>query len=539
MTKSLRLALFAAIALLVPACGKGGDTIKVVSGNSTGQGGFGPGFGGSVKPDAVFIMTRNVPTIRELFAADAAGTTLVNLSGPLSGPLVEGGGVVISYWSPDRLWVAFIADKDVATRNELFVVPAAGGTPVKVCGPLLPGRDVGFAQWAPDSSRLAYIADDAVDNQLELFTVKPDGSGRIKVSGTLPVGATLDNFCMWAPDSSRIAFTGDAQTAGTRELFTVVPDGSLPPVRVSGTMVAGGNIAPITAPPYFWAPDGSRIVYRADQTTVGVIELYTSLPTGSASNVKVSGTMTAGGDVYEMVLWAPDSSRIGYLADQDTDGTLELYTTLPTGAGSVLKVSAALGVSDLITAYVWTPTSTRIAYVVIGAVSTPLYSADPVSAGSGVLVHTEAGYPGWSPDGGTLIFGGLGVSGSALFTSAPDGSGKVEIQPAGIEVGPDFNVSPTGTKIAYQGISAGGIRGVYTINPAGTGNVEMSASLGAKASSLFDFPNWMGDGSHVIYLSDAEVSGVKCLYSSTPSGSTVRISGPIVEIATISWILVR
>ena len=51
-------------------------------------------------------------------------------------------------------------------------------------------------------------------------------------------------------------------------------------------------------------------------------------PDGS-NNVKVSGTLVSGGDVDRKFSWAPDSSRIAYVADQDSDETDELYTSEP------------------------------------------------------------------------------------------------------------------------------------------------------------------------------------------------------------------
>jgi hypothetical protein len=45
-----------------------------------------------------------------------------------------------------------------------------------------------------------------------------------------------------------------------------------------------------------WALDGSGIAYIADQDASGVFELYASQPDGG-NNVKLSGNLTAGGDV--------------------------------------------------------------------------------------------------------------------------------------------------------------------------------------------------------------------------------------------------
>ena len=77
---------------------------------------------------------------------------------------------------------------------------------------------------------------------------------------------------------------------------------------------------------FAWAPDASRIAYVADQEADLVFELFTSLAAGGG-NVKVSGPMVVGGSVSGSPLgndpyapprfaWAPDSSRLAYLANQ-------------------------------------------------------------------------------------------------------------------------------------------------------------------------------------------------------------------------------
>src|SRR5690606_12992909 len=63
----------------------------------------------------------------ELIVTDLAGTTV-----SLSGPLVAGGAVHDYRWSPDRKWIAFVADKETAGVDKLYVVPARGGAPVEV-----------------------------------------------------------------------------------------------------------------------------------------------------------------------------------------------------------------------------------------------------------------------------------------------------------------------------------------------------------------------------------------------------------------------
>ena len=104
------------------------------------------------------------------------------------------------------------------------------------------------------------------------------------------------------------------------------------PVKVSGTQKFGG-LRSIDA--FEWAPDSSRIAYIARQDS-SAEELYSSTPVGNEGNVKVSGGLTAGGGVFSF-LWSPDltvTDLIAYLADQTTVNVNQLYSSAPDGSGN-------------------------------------------------------------------------------------------------------------------------------------------------------------------------------------------------------------
>ena len=110
------------------------------------------------------------------------------------------------------------------------------------------------------------------------------------------------------------------------ELYSVPLDGSLPPVLLSGPMVPGGGIADATvsAWPSFWIdPSGSWVVYRADQETDEVFEVFRVSIEGGEP-LGISGPMVGGGD-SSRVKFVPGSRRLVYSADQETDDHTELF----------------------------------------------------------------------------------------------------------------------------------------------------------------------------------------------------------------------
>jgi Tol biopolymer transport system component len=105
----------------------------------------------------------------------------------------------------------------------------------------------------------------------------------------------VDSFT-WAPkNSSLIAYTADQDTVGVRELYVSKSDGTSN-IKVSGSLVTGGNVAS-----YSWSPKASQIAYSADQVTDNVVELYASKPDAS-QNAKISGASVGGPGVtsYEL-----------------------------------------------------------------------------------------------------------------------------------------------------------------------------------------------------------------------------------------------
>ncbi|HVE39050.1 MAG TPA: hypothetical protein VNM14_04130 [Planctomycetota bacterium] len=261
----------------VSASNTAGESAPSAAGSVT------PGFA----PVAVFIADKNTPGVPELFVADEAGTTVVNLSGPL----VPGGQVFKSLnpFSPDGTKVAFIAEKDTLGVRELYIVPSTGGTATKVSAPLASGGNVLEFKWSPDNARVGYSATDS-GGLLELYGALADGSGSVKLSGTMASGSVGLGQFAWAPDGSRVAYSAYQDSASALELYTSMRDGT-GNLKVSGLLTAGGTVSEFS-----WTRSGSRLLYQASQDAPGLFELFTVLPDGTGT-VKISGTIAPGGAV--------------------------------------------------------------------------------------------------------------------------------------------------------------------------------------------------------------------------------------------------
>jgi Tol biopolymer transport system component/predicted Ser/Thr protein kinase len=109
--------------------------------------------------------------------------------------------------SPDGRWVAFLCIQ--GDSRDIFVVPAAGGTPVNITNH--PAADFHPA-WSPDSLRLAFVSERDGEQHVWLQDVV---NGRPSGGATrLTRGAAFENAPAWSPNGRRIAFiTGTTESS--------------------------------------------------------------------------------------------------------------------------------------------------------------------------------------------------------------------------------------------------------------------------------------------------------------------------------------
>ncbi len=357
--------------------GAGGTTPVRVNGLAPGTGDL------SFATDAVAFSPDNrkvayigdfgTDNVSELYVVDLSGAS-PSIARRVNATLGTASDVNDFRWSPDSRKIAYHADPTASNINELFVVDVSGvvpGTARRVNGALVTNGDVQTDDffWSPDSSKIAYVADQTVDNVLNLYVV--DVSGTIpgpsqQVNGPLNPAADVDDFILWTPDSRGLIYSADQDEVGVEELYFVDVSGAspAPSVKINEPMVTGGDVQ---INEFGLSPDGSMLFYIADQEVDEVDELYLVRMNGLVigAPLKLNPPLTAAQDV-EIARWSPDSTRLLYTGDQETDGAVELYV-VDVASGSIGKVNGALGVgggvvSSLTTGFAWSGDGTRVAY---------------------------------------------------------------------------------------------------------------------------------------------------------------------------------
>jgi len=178
----------------------------------------------------------------------------------------------------------------------------------------------------------------------------------------LAAGGDVNSDFLISPDSSRVVYWADQQVDDIYELYSVPLAGPHSAgVKLNGALVAGGNIF---CEGYQISPDSSRVVYLADQQTDEVFELYSVPLAGPASSgVKLNRALVAGGDVKDTFQVGPHSSRVVYLADQQIDERWELYSAPLNGpAEAGIKLNPELAPGRDVENFRISPYSNRVIY---------------------------------------------------------------------------------------------------------------------------------------------------------------------------------
>jgi dipeptidyl aminopeptidase/acylaminoacyl peptidase len=234
------------------------------------------------------------------------GTGAGDPAGPGSAPFTTGPSDSRPRWSPDGRWIAFLrvaepGGKGPDGKPQLWVVPAAGGEPRKLCEhPLGAAGPV----WSPDSTRLAYTA--RVPEEGRYGTdpdVTPDKepprrvtTNRYRIDG---VGWTLDRrphvFVVTVADG-RGGLVGDVE-----------------PVQVTTGDFDDGDPA--------WSPDGRSLAFvsaRHDSRDTDIASDVFVVGAEADSNKAAAGAdvraVTKSADSVMRPAFSPDGATIYFVA---------------------------------------------------------------------------------------------------------------------------------------------------------------------------------------------------------------------------------
>jgi hypothetical protein len=250
--------------------------------------------------------------------------------------------------TPDSRTVLYVADQDALGVFALYRSPLdASAPPTRLGDPFPPFADVDPAFLvAPDGKHAFALVDAARDGSLELwsFPVFPArGTEAIRLSGkAVPGGGVAPGLVPSAeeydgvpqpqfalsPDGTRIVYRADQDIDGVYEIYVVPSDGSAPAVKLNAPLAPGRSV-----PPFAFRFDraGGVVVYAAPDGA-GVMRLHAVPSDASAPPIALGGPFVAGGSLWlsssdggaSSFQITPDGAAVVYVADQRTDETIEL-----------------------------------------------------------------------------------------------------------------------------------------------------------------------------------------------------------------------
>jgi len=347
----------------------------------------------------LYIAEQDTASVRELYRTTQSGFSGFG-TGKMSGALVTGGAVKAYRAAPGSTRIVFIAAKESATRDDLYMVSyTSPGTQTKLSDTMVPGGNVRDFQISADGTRVVYLADRDTDNKPELYSVAITGGAVTKLSSTM-AGAGVKSFAISA-DSSHVVFTADRETANIDELYSVpITGGSL--TKLNQALVTNGRVRSFRL-----SADGQRTAYLADAEAATAPELYAT-PVAGGAVIKLSGTRNDG-DVKDFAL-SPDSTRVAFRANYDSISSIDLYS-VPLSGGPRVKLTEYGPNSGMVSTFAFTPDSQRLVHLVrIPAVSVPQLESAFASGGGRVRLSGEMIRGGFvsaftiSADSSTVVF---------------------------------------------------------------------------------------------------------------------------------------
>jgi Tol biopolymer transport system component len=291
---------------------------------------------------------------------------------------------------------------------ELFSVSPLGGPRTKLNAALVADGDV-FSdglQFSPDGNFVLYSADQDTNGVVEIYRVATSGGTPLKLNLPLASGRSVTlGSPQLSPNGTRVLYRADQNADDVFEIFSVSSGGGTP-VRLNGPLAEGGDVS---LDGLRFSSDGSRVLYHADQERDGVFELF-SVPSIGGVPVKLNGPMAEGGDVEGDAIFSPDGSRVLYRANQDRSDVVGLYLVSATG-GQAGNLAAPFIPGGAVVSAAFSPDGSRVVFLadqyvdeVFELFSVSVAGGEPVRVNGPLVEGGDVVDWQFSPDGQSLAY---------------------------------------------------------------------------------------------------------------------------------------
>ena len=495
------------------------------------------------KSAVVYIADENSPGTFELFRVNLAAP---GASFKLNGTLAPGGDITSFAITPDGTSVVYRADQRFDEIFELFRVLFATPQASDLLNPPFPnfsGKSVKKFALTPDSTKVVYIANQDSLNIDELYQVAfvlPRNPTKLNVA--LAAGRKVTDFVV-SPNSGSVVYLADVNLAGVFELFLSPMTGPGNGTSLNPPLGAGQTIIAFAI-----TPDSSAVIYRGTDAQTGQFNLFrVTFAQPQTSVITLNGALTAGGNVSSFAI-APDGSAVVYSADQNILGVVELFRVpltpvqgVPCPGPSPLcapqKINPNFAAPQSVSAFAITPDSSAAVYLAnqrgtnSGATTnTAGYAVGTTvitlaSAGTGTLVAGDVITFSGDNNKYVVLSGDNNVADGGTITIAAPGL-RQAIPPSATTITTANNVTQL-YRVPFSCLQANPAPSCpQAVPPPNLPPLNGPLASGGSVSSFAVSP----DSTLVLYLADQTTFGVTELYAvniGSPGGSS-KLNGPLV-----------
>ncbi|MCH7229064.1 hypothetical protein [Haloferula sp. A504] len=339
-----------------------------------------------------------------------------------------------------------------------------------------------------------------------------------------------------SPDGSRVVYTADQETKHVIELYSRSLEGG-ESVKLSPPAPAWGHVLSPTV-----TPDGARVVYRSHHESHNFFQLY-SVPITGGDSIRLNAVMPSNRDVEEFQI-SPDGGTVYYLADQDTDEIDELYAVPVTG-GAVTKLNGPLVPGGEVASFGISPDGTKVVYLadqdtvdVLELYQVPTQGGSPTQLNLPPVAGGQVSGFRISPDGDIVVYSGDVITNDRreLFAVPIEGGSSTSLTPDLILEGDvtQFLINADGSTVVYLADhDIDGVPEVFAVPVEGGGSSRVSDEMTA-GGGVIDFA-MSPDGTLVVYKADQDTVGEHALYSAPiEGGGSTLLAGGVSSFSYLS-----
>jgi Tol biopolymer transport system component len=366
-------------------------------------------------------------------------------------------------------------------------------------------------------------------------TVGIAAAAPVKVSGTMVTGGNVDvsQFAVAPGSVKRAIFVADRETNGLTELWSTPVTGGTT-VKLSGTVTAGAaGVVSMKV-----SPDGNWVAFVTTKTASASQQLWLVANDGTAAApAAVSGPLISTNSITDYQ-WSANSLRIVFRAARDVAGQIELFSKPLSGA--VIDLSTLPAIDRSVTSMQISPDSSRVVFVADRDVNDvdELYSV-PITGGtvtklSGATIATANVFTAFliSANSSRVVFLADRTTDNLfeLFSNSLDGAtGLVKLSGTLLGTGgvSNFRVTPDGARVVYRATQdTAGVAEIYGASATAAGtSIKLSGTL-VSGGSITGSLELTANGERVVFLANKDNASLRELYSApvNAANAVIKIS---------------